>query len=179
MHLAAGRGTSLIGGLWIEWSRNMRLALYEPDIPPNVGALMRLGACLGVALDVIEPCGFPFSDKSLRRAAMDYQDKAELVRHMSWQKFLDHGKDACRLVLLSTKAGLPYTEFDFRPDDILMVGRETAGVPDPVWNETDAQVIVPMVPGVRSLNVVTAAALVLGEALRQTGQFPANPKETP
>lgn len=150
----------------------MRLALYEPDIPPNVGALMRLGACMGVPLDLIEPCGFPFNDKSLSRAAMDYRDKVDLTRHLSWRAFARDLPDGSRLVLLSTKAHVPYPEFAFRANDVLMVGRETAGVPGHVWDRTDAQVTVPMVPGVRSLNVVTAAALVLGEALRQTGMMP-------
>lgn len=151
----------------------MRLALYQPDIPPNVGAMMRLCACLGVPLDVIEPCGFPLGEKSLRRAALDYGAKADVVRHRSWQRFLDRKPDPGRIVLLSTRAPTRYTDFAFRPDDTLMVGRETSGVPDRVWRHTDAQVTVPMVGGVRSLNVATAAAMVLGEALRQTGLLPA------
>ena len=147
----------------------MRLVLYQPDIPPNVGTLLRLGACLGVPVDVIEPCGFPFGDKAMRRAALDYGSPAEVTRHKSWDQFLTQKSGTGRVVLLSTKADLCYTDFRFLANDILMVGRETAGVPDIVWDNTDAQVTVPMVPEVRSLNVATAAAMVLGEALRQTG----------
>jgi len=147
----------------------MRLALYQPDIPPNVGTMIRLGACLGVSVDVIEPCGFPFGDKAMRRAAMDYGAHVDLDRHSSWSQYLADRSGGGRLVLLSTKAELCYTDFRFQADDTLMVGRETAGVPDAVWAQTHAQVTVPMVPEVRSLNVATAAAMVLGEALRQTG----------
>ena len=150
----------------------MRLALYQPDIAPNVGTLIRLGACLDVPVDVIEPCGFPFGDKAMRRAALDYGAYADVVRHLSWSHFLatqGQQPDRGRLILLSTKADVCYTAFQFQADDTLMVGRETAGVPDTVWDETDAQVTVGMIPGVRSLNVATAAAMVLGEALRQTG----------
>jgi tRNA (cytidine/uridine-2'-O-)-methyltransferase len=150
----------------------MRLALYQPDIPPNVGAMMRLIACLGVPLDVIEPCGFPFGEKSMRRAALDYGASAEVIRHRSWQQFLDQERNQGRIVLLSTKAAIRYTDFTFRPDDTLMMGRETSGVPDRVWQRTDAQVTVSMVSGMRSLNVATAAAIVLSEALRQTGLLP-------
>lgn len=154
----------------------MRLALYQPDIPPNVGAMIRLGACLGVAIDVIEPCGFPFGGKAMRRAALDYGPHVEVTRHDSWDLFLAQRRhNRGRLVLLSTKADLCYTDFDFHRDDVLMVGRETSGVPEPVWAATDAQVTVPMMPRLRSLNVATSAAMVLGEALRQTGLFAAVP----
>jgi tRNA (cytidine/uridine-2'-O-)-methyltransferase len=149
----------------------MRLALYQPDIAPNVGAMMRLGACLGIAIDVIEPCGFPFGGKAMRRAALDYGPHGQVTRHDSWDTFCAQKDDQDRLVLLSTKASLCYTDFRFRPGDILMVGRETSGVPDPVRDRTDAQVTIPMMPGVRSLNVATSAAMVLGEALRQTGSL--------
>ncbi|MEW5704603.1 MAG: TrmH family RNA methyltransferase [Pseudomonadota bacterium] len=148
----------------------MRLALYEPDIPQNVGALLRLGACLGVPLDVIEPCGFVFDDRRLKRAALDYLDKAALTRHPSWDAFLQAREG--RLVLLSTKAEILYTDFAFREDDILLVGRESAGAPETVHTTADARLKVPMRAGLRALNVALAAALVLGEALRQTKGFP-------
>lgn len=152
----------------------MRLALYEPDIPQNAGALLRLGACLGVAVDVIEPVGFVLSDRRLKRAGMDYLAAATLVRHPSWAEFRRHC--AGRLVLLTTKASLAYHRFAFRADDTLLLGRETAGVPDAIHQAVDARLRIPMRPGLRSLNVALAAALVLGEALRQTQQFP---QETP
>ena len=142
----------------------MRLALYEPDIPQNVGAMMRLCACLNVGMDIIEPCGFVWDEGKICRAGMDYIDHLQLTRHASWQAF----KPAGRLVLLTTKAAQPYTRFAFQPDDVLMVGRESAGVPDAVHQAVGARVIIPMNPACRSLNVATAAAMVLGEALRQT-----------
>ena len=148
----------------------MRLALYEPDIPQNAGALLRLGACLGVAIDIIEPTGFVLGDRRLKRAGMDYLDLAELTRHASWAKFLEQRRG--RLVLLTTKATAPYHRFSFRPDDILLLGRESAGVPDHVHERVDARLRIPLRPGARSLNVALAAAMVLGEALRQTEQFP-------
>jgi len=148
----------------------MRLALYQPDIPQNAGALARLAACLGVGMDVIEPCGFQFSDAGFKRAGMDYLERAEIVRHESWDTFraCAHG----RLVLLTTKAALPYTAFRFLETDILLLGRESAGVPDDVHATVDARVVVPMRAGARSLNVALAGAIVLGEALRQTGSLP-------
>jgi tRNA (cytidine/uridine-2'-O-)-methyltransferase len=149
----------------------MRLALFEPDIPQNVGALVRLGACLGVALDVIEPCGFAFDPRRLRRVALDYIDHAEIVRHSSWRAYCaarGHG----RLILLTTAAPRRYCDFDFRPDDTLMVGRESVGAPEMVHEAADARLRVPLRPGLRSLNVASAAAMVLGEALRQINGFP-------
>jgi len=148
----------------------MRLALFEPDIPPNVGTLIRLGACLGVSIDVIEPCGFPYGDRAMRRAGLDYIELANVTRHKSWTAFQEVRKVG-RLVLLSTKAPLPYTSFAFKNDDTLLVGRESVGAPDHVHEAADARLIVPMQPGRRSLNVALAAAMVLGEALRQTGGF--------
>lgn len=150
----------------------MRLALYEPDIPPNLGAMIRLGACLGVSLDVIEPCGFPWDDRDLKRAAMDYGALGEVRRHASWESFSTEKPGAARVVLLTTKAALPFTDFAFRPSDILLVGRESAGVPDAVHEAADARVTIPMRPPARSLNVAMAAAMVLSEALRQTNSFP-------
>ena len=151
----------------------MRLALYQPDIPQNAGALMRLCACLGVALDIIEPCGFLLSDRNFRRAGMDYAPKAELHRHESWERFQAGRAVSCetRLILLTTRAAKPYFEFTFAPGDTLLVGRESAGVPEEVHQAADARVLIPMRPGLRSLNVAQAAAMVLGEALRQTGGF--------
>lgn len=147
----------------------MRLALFQPDIPQNAGTMLRTAACLGVAVDVIEPMGFVFSDKQLRRAGMDYLENAEITRHVSWAAFNGSpGRRMARLVLLSTRAEGAYTDFTYAPNDILMVGRESAGVPDDVYAACDAHVRVPMVAGARSLNVAVSAAMVLGEALRQT-----------
>lgn len=146
----------------------MRLALFEPDIPQNTGTLIRLGACMGVPVDIIEPCGFVFSDRSLKRAGMDYLERATINRHDSWGAFLEN-RDQSRLILLSTKAAQPYTDFEFRNDDTLLLGRESAGVPDHVVEQADASVLIPMAEGTRSLNVAIAGAMVLGEALRQVG----------
>ena len=148
----------------------MRLALFEPDIPQNTGALIRLGACLGVPLDIIEPCGFLWSEAKLKRAGMDYLGLAEIVRHPSWAAFAAARADS-RLVLLTTKADLAYTEFAFRPSDTLLLGRESAGVPDFVHDAATGRLRIPMRAGLRSLNVALAGAIVLAEALRQTGGF--------
>lgn len=156
----------------------MRLALYEPDIPQNCGAILRLSACLGLAVDIIEPCGFLMTDRRLRRAGLDYLGQAQMVRHASWQRFEEARRD--RLVLLTTRASLAYTDFAFGPDDILLLGRESAGVPEVVHNAADARIGIPLLPGLRSLNVAQAAAMVLGEALRQTAGFPlVSPAEEP
>jgi tRNA (cytidine/uridine-2'-O-)-methyltransferase len=151
----------------------MRLALYQPDIPQNTGAILRLASCLKVPLDVIEPCGFPFDDKRIRRSAMDYGGVCELVRHDSWDNYLTAlRQDATRrLVLLSTKSAVTYTEFSFVPGDTLLLGRESHGVPEAVHAVADARVRIPIAAGMRSLNVVVAAAIVLAEALRQQGIF--------
>jgi len=148
----------------------MRLALFQPDIPQNLGAALRLGACLGTPVDIIEPCGFPLSDKAVRRAAMDYAARAEVARHAGWREFLTtrHG----RLVLFTTQGAVALHQFAFRTDDVLLFGRESAGVPDEVHEAAEARLVIPLAPGARSLNVVTAAALALGEALRQTDGFP-------
>ena len=148
----------------------LRLALYQPDMPPNTGTLMRLAACWGLGLDIIEPCGFVFDDKKLKCAAMDYIEHLDYVRHRSWQDFY-HQIGKRRLVLLTTKADIAYHHFAFYPDDVLMVGRESAGVPEAVHDQVNARVIIPMRPEVRSLNVAMAAGIVLGEALRQTKGF--------
>jgi len=146
----------------------VRLALYQPDQPPNVGTILRLGACLGVAVDIVDPCGFPFSQRALRRAGLDYLDKVQLARHVDWDRFLTASAGR-RLVLLTTAAVLPYTAFRFRPGDVLLLGSESGGVPPAVHERADARLRIPMRPGLRSLNVAMAAAMVLGEALRQTG----------
>ncbi|HKU54320.1 MAG TPA: tRNA (cytidine(34)-2'-O)-methyltransferase [Rhizomicrobium sp.] len=150
----------------------MRLALYEPDIPQNAGSLMRLGACLGVGIDIIEPCGFLLSDRNFRRAGMDYLQSADIRRHESWARFHQTVRPA-RLILLTTQGDRSYTDFAFAPGDVLLVGRESAGVPQAVHDGVDARLVIPLRPGLRSLNVAQAAAMVLGEALRQTGGFPA------
>lgn len=149
----------------------MRIALYQPDIPQNAGTIMRMAACLGLAIDLIEPAGFDASNRSLKRAGLDYLQHLELVRHASWEDFEAWRKSANplpRLVLLTTTADTAYTDFAFRTDDILMVGRESAGVPGAVHASVGARVKVPMRPGLRSLNVAVAAAMVTGEALRQS-----------
>ena len=151
----------------------MRLALFQPDIPQNLGAALRLGACLGITVDIIEPCGFPLSDKAVRRAAMDYAESVQAARHASWGEFLTTRRG--RLLLFTTRAAVPFHRFAFRPDDILLFGRESAGVPDEVHEAADARLLIPLAPGARSLNVVNAAAMALGEALRQTDGFPSAP----
>lgn len=149
----------------------MRLALFEPDIPQNAGSLLRLGACLGVTVDIIEPCGFLLTDRAFRRAGMDYLDRAAMQRHPSWAAW-QAGRGPGRVILLTTKGAKPYLEFAFRPDDTLLLGRESAGVPDAVHEAADARLVIPMQPGARALNVTQAAAMVLGEALRQMGLDP-------
>jgi tRNA (cytidine/uridine-2'-O-)-methyltransferase len=149
----------------------MRLALYQPDIPQNTGAMLRLAACFGVAVDLIGPCGFVWSDRRLRRAGMDYLEGVTLTRHESWAAYRAT-RAAGRLLLLTTAGDRVYADFAFRPDDTLLVGRESAGVPADVATSADARIVIPMARGVRSLNVALAAAVVLAEALRQTGQLP-------
>lgn len=160
----------------------MRLALYEPDIPQNTGTILRLAACFGVAVDIIEPAGFSLSGRALRRAGLDYIDWASVTRHDSWSRFQAERaaapeNEAGRLVLLTTKADTPYTASTFRRNDTLLFGRESAGVPDDVHEAADARLVIPMRRGMRSLNVAVAVAMVLGEALRQTGGFPARAGE--
>jgi len=150
----------------------MRLVLYQPDIPQNVGAAIRMGACLGVGIDIIEPCGFVLDDRRLRRAAMDYADMATLVRHRSWEAFLELGQG--RLLLLSTKGTVSPAGFRFASDDRLILGRESSGVPEAVAAQADEVIRIPMASAARSLNVVTAGAIALAEALRQTDGWPAD-----
>ena len=151
-------------------SMDLMLALYQPDIPQNAGTMLRACACLGVSAAIVEPAGFPVSDRHFRRAGMDYLDHVEIARHVSLAAFEDWRRAAGRrLVLLTTKAAVPYTGFAFRPDDVLMVGRESAGVPDEVHAAADARIVIPIRSELRSLNVAVAAAMALGEAIRQTG----------
>lgn len=147
-----------------------RIALYQPDIPGNTGTILRFAACMGVGVDIIEPAGFRLDDKTLKRAGMDYLELASLTRHASFVAFEEwrSGKQA-RLVLITTKATGAYTDFCFRPDDILLFGRESAGVPDDVHALADAQLLIPMVDGARSLNLALSVSMVMGEVLRQIG----------
>ncbi len=148
---------------------NIRISLYQPDIPGNTGTILRLAACLGVGVDIIEPAGFDISDRNLKRAGMDYIASAALVRHVNWERFEEwRATTGRRLVLASTKAALPYTKVEYRPDDILLFGRESAGVPDHVHDKADERVLIPMVEGQRSINVAMSAAMITGEVLRQT-----------
>lgn len=147
----------------------MRLAAFQPDIPQNLGAMIRLSACFGVPLDVIEPCGFPFSVRALRRSAMDYADLANITRHDDYDAFCTARSG--RIVLMTTKSQQSLWEFNFCGGDILLMGRESAGVPDNVHNSADCRVSLPMISGARSLNVAMAAGIALAEGLRQTGHF--------
>jgi tRNA (cytidine/uridine-2'-O-)-methyltransferase len=150
----------------------MRIALYEPDIPQNTGTILRLGACLGVPVDVIAPTGFDMTDRTLRRAGLDYLPHVEIVRHASFADFeAGRRRGPSRLVLLTTRSTMAYTSFAFRPEDTLLLGRESAGVPDAIHELADARLRIPLRPRLRSLNVAVACAMVLGEALRQTDGF--------
>jgi tRNA (cytidine/uridine-2'-O-)-methyltransferase len=147
----------------------MRIALFQPDIPQNTGTILRLCACLNVEAHIIEPAGFPVSDRHFRRAGMDYLDRVTIQRHDSWAKFEQwRSENGFRLVLFSTKGARSYLDHRYADDDILLFGRESAGVPDDVVAAADARLVIPIEPGLRSLNVAMAAAMALGEALRQT-----------
>ena len=147
----------------------MQIALYEPDIPQNTGTILRLAACFGLAAHIIEPTGFPSSDRAFRRAGMDYLDQVTLRRHTSWAAFEAWRRtEGLRLVLFTTGVDVSYLDHAFRPDDILLFGRESAGVPDAVHRAADARLKIPMRAGLRSLNVAMAAAMAVGEAMRQT-----------
>lgn len=154
----------------------MRIALYQPDIPQNTGTILRFCACFGLACDIIEPCGFLFDDRRMRRAGMDYLDRVEVVRHASWARFLDSRTTrpggAGRLVLLTTRGAVGHTQMQWRPDDTLLLGRESVGVPEDVHAAADLRVAIPLAGGMRSLNVAIAATMAAGEALRQTGGLP-------
>lgn len=148
----------------------MQIALFQPDIPQNTGTILRLCACLGVAAHIIEPAGFPVTDRHFRRAGMDYLDQVSITRHDSWSKFQQwRNEAACRLVLFTTKGAGSYLDFNYRGDDVLLFGRESAGVTDEVASAANARLLIPIRPGMRSLNVAMAAAMAVGEALRQTG----------
>lgn len=150
----------------------MRIALFEPDIPQNTGNILRLGACLSLPVDIIEPCGFPLSDRGLKRAGMDYLSIATMNRVDSWASYVDQVPKDARLILLSTRSAEPYTGFSFQENDILLFGRESAGVPEEVHARADARLLIPMAEGARSLNVAASCAMVAGEALRQLNAFP-------
>lgn len=148
-----------------------RLALYQPDIAGNVGAVLRTAACLDVTCDIIEPCGFAFSERAIKRAGMDYAAQARISRHADWASFLETLNGA-RLVLMSSKASTPLPNFVFQPDDVILMGSESSGAPAEVHDRADARVYIPMAAGFRSLNISVSAGIALAEALRQTHQFP-------
>jgi tRNA (cytidine/uridine-2'-O-)-methyltransferase len=151
----------------------LRLALFQPDIPQNAGTMLRMAACLSIGVDIIEPAGFPVSDRHFRRAGMDYLDSVEIARHVSWSTFdVARRANGQRLVLLTTKGAVAHTAFAFEIGDILMVGRESAGVPDEVHNAADGRILIPMRAEARSLNVAVSAAIAVGEALRQINAWP-------
>jgi tRNA (cytidine/uridine-2'-O-)-methyltransferase len=153
--------------------QTMRLALYQPDIPQNTGTILRTAACLGVGVDIVGPAGFDVSDRAFRRAGLDYLEHVEVTRHVAWPDFLDAARrQRRRIVLLSTHATTVYTAHAFAPDDTLLLGRESAGVPDAVHAAADVRLRIPMREGLRSLNIAVAAGMVLGEALRQLERWP-------
>ena len=146
----------------------MRIALFEPDIPQNTGNIFRLGACLGIEVDIIEPTGYIFDDKRFKRASMDYMNHIQYKRHLNWNAFYDwNKKNNFRLILLTTKSNKKYTDFQFQHNDILLFGRESAGVPQEIHNSVDEQLTIPMVKNLRSINVSSSVAIVAGEACRQ------------
>ena len=145
----------------------LSIALYQPDIPQNVGAMIRLCACMNTSLEIIEPASFPWDERKIKQSAMDYIDKLQMKKHTSWDAFRDTNKTK-RVILMTTKAAQPYIDFNFRPDDILLAGSESAGVPDDVHAAVDGRILIPMQAGMRSMNIVNATSMILGEALRQT-----------
>ena len=150
----------------------MRIALYQPDIPQNTGNIFRLGACLGVSVDIIEPTGFIFDDKKFKRSAMDYIDHIDYKKHIDWQQFYDWSQEKkYRLILMTTKTNQSFYKFQFQSSDILLFGRESAGVPDNIHQIVDHRLTIPMKEGVRSINLSSSVALVLGEGLRQTNNI--------
>lgn len=150
----------------------MRIALYQPDIPQNTGTILRLCACLGLEAHIIEPAGFPVSDRAFRRAGMDYLDQVTVRRHASWRGFEQWRQgERLRLVLFTTRAATPYVSHAYQSGDILLFGRESSGVPDEVHAAADVRLLIPLQPGLRSLNVAMAAAMAVGEAIRQLGGF--------
>jgi tRNA (cytidine/uridine-2'-O-)-methyltransferase len=156
----------------------MRIALYQPDIPQNTGTILRLAACLGVEAHIIEPAGFPVTDRAFRRAGMDYLDAVTIVRHAAWQNFEQWRRhDGGRLLLFTTRGKQCYLDHAFRRDDVLLFGRESAGVPEYVHAAADARLVIPIRPAMRSLNVAVACAMATGEALRQTTPVPSPQKQ--
>ncbi len=152
---------------------DLRIALYQPDIPGNTGTILRLAACLGLGVDIIEPAGFDISDRNLKRAGMDYLSAVSLIRHVNWQQFDEWRRSSGRrLVLATTKSPEAYTRFAYRQDDILLFGRESAGVPEHVHDAVEGRILIPMVEGQRSINVAMSAAMIAGEAMRQTLWLP-------
>ncbi|MEV4605936.1 tRNA (cytidine(34)-2'-O)-methyltransferase [Neorhizobium sp. LMR1-1-1.1] len=152
---------------------DLRIALYQPDIPGNTGTILRLAACLGLGVDIIEPAGFDISDRNLKRAGMDYLSAVSLTRHVNWAQFDEWRRSSGRrLVLATTKSPEPYTQFAYRPNDILLFGRESAGVPENVHDAVEGRILIPMVEGQRSINVAMSAAMIAGEAMRQTSWQP-------
>ncbi|KZK80591.1 tRNA (cytidine(34)-2'-O)-methyltransferase [Pseudovibrio sp. Ad13] len=148
------------------------IALYQPDIPQNTGTLLRLAACMDVTVHLIEPAGFPLSDHALKRAGMDYIERAKLQRHMDWESFREWQlAEKRRLILMTTKGSRPYTQFAFKKDDLILMGRESSGVPEDIHQVADARLLIPMKNGMRSLNMAVSTGMVLGEALRQTDCF--------
>ncbi|MGI6851942.1 tRNA (cytidine(34)-2'-O)-methyltransferase [Mesorhizobium sp. 1B3] len=151
-------------------ARGLRIALYQPDIAGNTGTILRMGACLGLAVDIIEPAGFDMSDRALKRAGMDYLEMAALTRYVNFARFEEWRRnEGRRMILFSTRASRPYTQFSFADGDILLFGRESAGVPDNVHDAADARLVIPMKGGGRSLNLALSAAMAAGEAIRQVG----------
>ncbi len=152
----------------------MRIAIFEPDIPQNTGAILRLAACFDISVDIIEPCGFVLSNRQLKRSGMDYMNQVDMKLHTSWNDFYNNQQTSenRRIILLTTKGNVSHTEFNYNPTDILLLGRESSGVPATVHALADACILIPMTPKSRSLNVASSAAIVLGEALRQTDAYP-------
>ncbi|MFI3241320.1 MAG: tRNA (cytidine(34)-2'-O)-methyltransferase [Alphaproteobacteria bacterium] len=153
----------------------MRIAFFQPDIAQNAGTIIRLGACVNIGVDIIEPCGFMFNEKALKRAGMDYIEQCDYKKHISWDAFLEHKEanpeEYGRIILLTTKASVNYTKFEFKENDVLLLGRESKGVPQEVHDIVDGRVIIPMTEHARSLNVAISGAMVLSEALRQINQI--------
>jgi len=152
----------------------MKIVLYQPDIPQNLGTTLRTAACLGIDVEIIEPCGFPLDDKKLRRSGMDYIDLVKYTRHISWEEFASWHKklpDMPRIILLTTKAQTSYTDFMYKKNDILLFGRETSGIPEEIHKYADHRLTIKMQPGIRSLNVAVSVAMVAGEAIRQINLF--------
>ncbi len=146
----------------------MKITLYQPDIPQNLGAMIRLCACTGTSLDIIEPCGFLWDERKIRQSALDYYNKVTVQHHQDWDGFFERYKNKNRIILMSTKTDIPYHSFKFEKDDILLAGQESAGVPENIHKSVDHALCIPMKHGLRSLNIVNATSMILGEALRQT-----------